>query len=75
MGGALPRRLDLCPPPKPYESPALDALERAYSSPAFRYLSGRPLEEVPPEVLGLADLVTDVYGPLQYAGQIPCGAL
>ncbi len=35
---------------------------------ALLYLAGR-FEEVPLETIGMADLITDVYGPLQYALQ------
>jgi hypothetical protein len=45
-------------------------LEAKFAASGFRYLSGRPIEEMPWEEIGPADLITDVYGPLQYARQI-----
>jgi SAM-dependent methyltransferase len=48
----------------------VSALERAHAPQGFRYLHGRPIEELPVEIVGRADLITDVYGPLQYTRQI-----
>jgi hypothetical protein len=45
-------------------------LEARFAASGFRYLSGRPVEEMSVDEIGPADLVSDVYGPLQYARQI-----
>ncbi|MFC1853612.1 hypothetical protein ACFL27_25795 [candidate division CSSED10-310 bacterium] len=45
----------------------LAELEKKFSSPGFRYLSGQRIENRHLDEVGCADLITDVYGPLQYS--------
>lgn len=50
--------------------PALAEIEGRFPPPQFRYLAGKPIEERAAADIGGTDLITDVYGPLQYARQI-----
>jgi SAM-dependent methyltransferase len=52
------------------QSASLAEIERRFAASGFRYLAGKPIEERAIADLGLADLISDVYGPLQYARQI-----
>jgi hypothetical protein len=53
----------------PPEGLDIGALEERLGA-GFRYLHGRPIEERAVDDIGAADLITDVYGPLQYSLQI-----